>query len=408
MALNVKAGSFTAKTGTGSDAITGIGFLPKILFLFFIDATSAGSSVNFRNGWGAYDGTTSACCGMGTDDGSNSAQSRASNTKCISIIDASGTLLAEASGSSLDSDGFTLNWSTAGAGELVGYLAIGGSDLTDVDIQTFQYGAGTNYTNSSMSFAADCLIFGGIDEAWGSGGNAAMGWGAALSTTERFGGGMRDRNGQAPSTSSSSGYRTSRCFIPGDDSTTPNIEIDITAIASNGFSLTKDVDAAYDPAMFAVAMAGPTFDIGADTTKTSTGTKATTTSDQPDAILLMSSCHDTSEGFEQPSRFQIGAATGSAEEINVNGACAGSTDHDQNISTTKCLEMHDAGTPTLLSSAQLDSFNATDFTLDYTTSDGNGYYFGWLSITAAAVGGATGKSNPLFGPLGGPFVGVLA
>jgi hypothetical protein len=112
-------GSDTQKTSTGTQAKTGVGFTPTGLLAFggnkatatTIDATLAKLTV------GGSDGTTQgATFNEDVDNQTTSVAAQVSDTtKVLKHATSPSTVNAEASVSSFDSDGYTLNWSTADA-----------------------------------------------------------------------------------------------------------------------------------------------------------------------------------------------------------------------------------------------------------------------------------------------------
>lgn len=131
-----KVGTETQKTSTGTKATTGVGFTPKgVIFGGNCDTSANSNSVtdNARIFFGVSTGASNNTC-LWTGDRDNVADSIAntimSSTKCIVMAtegtSASPTTDAEADIDSLDSDGFTLDWTTADAtAREFGYVAFG-------------------------------------------------------------------------------------------------------------------------------------------------------------------------------------------------------------------------------------------------------------------------------------------
>lgn len=124
-----KAGTETQKTSTGTKATTGLGFAPGALIVAGIGKTNvAGASQNDDYlSIGAYDGTIHAAWWRGSKSSQNptSTATRYVTDKILTHSQPPSTTDAEASVASLDSDGFTLNWTTADAtARAFGYLAI--------------------------------------------------------------------------------------------------------------------------------------------------------------------------------------------------------------------------------------------------------------------------------------------
>lgn len=129
-----KVGTDTQKTSTGTQAKTGVGFQPKgIIFGTVCDTGTDAVATNGRFGIGATTGTSNnVSIWTGDKDAVTPtvANTIMSSTKCIVIAtegaSASPTTNAEAALSSFDSDGYTLNWSTADAtARTFGYVAFG-------------------------------------------------------------------------------------------------------------------------------------------------------------------------------------------------------------------------------------------------------------------------------------------
>ena len=128
--LLAKAGTLLAKTSTGNQAYTGWGFQPKATIFFVTPQTALGYRAGMSLGIGfATDATHRACIAATSDDNvGTSAAGRYSNDLAVIIQSGSGSsLLSGADFVTNDSDGLTLNWTTAsGSAYLVDYLSLGG------------------------------------------------------------------------------------------------------------------------------------------------------------------------------------------------------------------------------------------------------------------------------------------
>ena len=115
--------------------------------------------------------------------------------------------------------------------------------------------------------------------------------------------------------------------------------------------------------------------------------------------LFMASCSQV-DGGAADSKSIFGAADGTREQ--TYGSLAEdnpttTTKNDDFALTTKALRMATPGAPpTTDAEADFDSFNAADFTLNWTTVDGVAREFGWCAMkgAAAAAVGVT-LSNPV-------------
>jgi hypothetical protein len=268
--LLTKVETVAANAGTGNQTINTVGFQPKAVLFWITDQTSAGSSAyaRFGRGWAAYDGSIytqgAAATAWNDSAGSSSTRTRVVDTKCITLIDQSGTLLAEASIVSLDANGFTINWSTAGGSRLVTYLALGGSALTNVKAGSFSYSADwTNHAETGVGFQPNAVLLMGnesdnsLNTTSTRGGH---GFGIGISSTDRHSDAHRWRDLNTTN-ASSSGLDESYCLVFADDSTTPSLALDLMSMDIDGFTVTKDVGpATARPAVIYLAMKG--IDVG--------------------------------------------------------------------------------------------------------------------------------------------------
>lgn len=130
-----KAGNFIARAGTGTQAITGLGFQPKGLIIWSQVYAPSALFTNFRFG------TVGFSAGTGNDVGSGSAENSPSNPSDVNTaIDIfiifgksylnSGEMIASLQ--SFDVDGFTLNWASNsfGAACSFNYMAFGGTEVS--------------------------------------------------------------------------------------------------------------------------------------------------------------------------------------------------------------------------------------------------------------------------------------
>lgn len=111
-------GVIDAKTSTGTQAYTGTGFTPKVVGLVSEGSTAINTTAQSRaQSFGATDGTTHFCHFFHDEDaaGTSNAASEYSASNILHITDDAGTDDYIAALSSLDSDGFTLNYSDAAA-----------------------------------------------------------------------------------------------------------------------------------------------------------------------------------------------------------------------------------------------------------------------------------------------------
>ncbi|MGH9144342.1 MAG: C25 family cysteine peptidase [Vicinamibacterales bacterium] len=153
LGVNVKAGSFIKTTAAApvSQSITGTGFAPAAVFFHsFQDVPQASPVTNSRMGYGASDGVTqgsSAFADLDTADPTNFQAVDKTTKAFMKVNNSTATIDAEADLTSLDPDGFTINWTTndAAATEVL-YMGLANLLVTEVRLTSFtatKYNRGT-------------------------------------------------------------------------------------------------------------------------------------------------------------------------------------------------------------------------------------------------------------------------
>jgi hypothetical protein len=152
-----KVGTFALPTVAGSLAVTGVGFTPTLIVLMGIGRSAwPGEQTRAVLHFGAATATDQWALGLFRDNGSATASQVLKQDKCISSV-FSTTVEFEAGLTSLDSDGFTLDVTTApGTAWLVAYLAIDHPDVA-VGSGTCPVATGTQAI-SGMGFAPDAFL----------------------------------------------------------------------------------------------------------------------------------------------------------------------------------------------------------------------------------------------------------
>ena len=105
ISANVDTFTYDLSTASGSQAITGVGFVPKSLVIFaFVDGAAG------RASWGLTDGTTSVNL---ADNETVTDDQLTGGSALVNIIVSAGNT-ATAALTSFDTDGFTLAWTKTG------------------------------------------------------------------------------------------------------------------------------------------------------------------------------------------------------------------------------------------------------------------------------------------------------
>ncbi|NJO82887.1 MAG: hypothetical protein HC828_08740, partial [Blastochloris sp.] len=290
MALLTKVIPLYQAQGTGNQSYGGVGFQPKVVLLFgnSVYAIHQATIGNFHLNGGAAvssSGRASFAHLMGDNSANSFAKGYATNNK-IYATNWSSTLYTAADFVSMDADGFTLNWVTVNAAEVgnprkIFALCIGGDDLTDVAVTTFELPTTTgNHAVTGVGFEADCTLFYVHQYALATSNAAAhCSFGAAKSSSERFAMGFSEPD-NATTSDNNHVQKSDKCvampWTNGGSDAMWN-EADFVSHDSDGFTLDWSVanngGGRYG---IAVSMKGGQYKLGVETQKTSTGTKATT------------------------------------------------------------------------------------------------------------------------------------
>ncbi len=141
--VNVKAGRFLKATGgaPASQTVSGVGFQPNVVMLASVqDITRAAPVAHGRLGLGASDGSTQGASAITDTNGQNTSVVNAidKTSKAFVKVDSNAAVNAEANLTSLNADGFTLNWTTNDAVQTeMLYLALAPMSLTEVRLTSF-------------------------------------------------------------------------------------------------------------------------------------------------------------------------------------------------------------------------------------------------------------------------------
>ncbi len=396
MAFECFAGTLTCPGSTGNQAITGVGFQPKAVMFFGSEIDSDGNKVNVLVSFGvATSSSARGVVGLTDNDAfsTTDVERYQSITNCI--VSHSVTVRYLADFVSMDADGFTINWSSVQSGEQVQYLCLGGADLTNAAVVNFTSPTSTgNDAVTGAGFEPDFVfLIGGLctaGELDAIQGNGHWGLGAAISPTSRatVGGFMADNVG---TTDTNAQQIVTEAFTILNGSSVIE-QADHVSMDADGFTLNWGTVNASARNMTALCLKGGQYDIGVETQKTSTGTKATTgVGFTPTGLFVMGINQTTSASVQAGLRLSSGMASGATER-----ACHWSGDSD-NVGTTVCdsdidtgaiIKHMTEGTPSTEAEADLDSFDADGFTLDWVAADATAREFVYVAFGSNPVVGS--------------------
>ena len=415
MALSAKVGAFNTGTGAVSStvAVTGVGFLPKIVILWWTGRTESTDTVgrlSHNRGMGAAVSSTERWASMsfGADaaaagDGGR----RDDNTACVGTIDTSGNATGLLDLQSMDSDGFTLIVDDVMPIDMrVHYLALAGADLTNVKASTFSWTTGIgNLQITGVGFQPDFLLFASAitsAAAMPNSGSDSSSWsvGMAVSSTQQ--GVWQGNNDDGSSNIDNDQY----CF-DGECISTVRFagaadvlgRAALVTMDTDGFTINKiESDSTARNIMY-VALKGGSYKVDSLLTQTNTTTDIVETGlgFQPVAALFMS--HGLAKSTVDTTQAGNNISIGAFDSITSRGA-QGMNDVDAVADTIiACAVEHDAvyvnidnaATPTVEGLMDIKSVDADGFTCIMDDAD-PAQAFVFYAAFGSAVGGPILKS----------------
>ena len=402
MGVKVQQGSFTKRTaGTGSQAITGIGFQPRAVIFFWTRQTATGftaqnSRVNFGVGFATSSANERAVSVTARDRrGSSDDGRRRSETNAIIFLTDGGppTLVAQAQLTSLDADGFTLDWNTINDTNayIVHYIALGG-DITNALASSFDLtNAGGNQSVAGLGFQPDLVLF-----LWGftetvdvNTGNAEIGLGFAQSSTARAALVYAGRDGAGNNTEKRWQQRnTAAILLLTPNASPPNQDaiVDFVSMDADGFTLNKTVAPTGNRPIFYLALKGGSHAVGALSQPAATGLQATTgLGFQPQELILASFNLAATNNISgsgvlgSAGGFSLGAAQSATARGGVwfqDRSDNDPSDANTYTNTADVLTMaygtangNADGNPVETARADLSTFDSSGFTLNWTAAN---------------------------------------
>lgn len=402
MALTAKTNTLTGPSSTGNSATTDPGFQPKALMIWSGLQTATGAVADAQFGFGVASSTTTENVGgYNSDNGTASSDVvRVFNTAHLIQQYTAGTttLNVNASLTSFDATGYTLNWETlTTTSPKYNYLALGGSDITNVISGNFAASTSTgNQAVTGVGFQPDIVFFffGLNTTSVATNSNTCFGVGVAKSASQRWAASVGLQHNVATMNHRHAFYNNACLVHPQAGANSIEALADFVSMDTDGFTINwSDAPGQADLVGY-LAIKGGQWKVGTDTQKTSTGTKATTgTGFAPQGVLFASNCDTTanSNSVTDNARMMMGVSTGAS---NNTALWTGDQDNvaDANASTimsdTKALVMAtEAGaSPTTNAEAAISSLDSDGFTLDWTTADATAREFGYVAFGAWQVG----------------------
>jgi len=400
MAFEKKVGNFALTSGTGSQSVTGVGFLPKLVIFFATRLTIDGVTAHNICSIGAATSSSEERCVSGEDKdavATTDCGMEWRNDACCSVMQP-GTFsrLYAFDLTSMDSDGFTINKSVRadGVAYQIGYVALGGSDLTNVKVGDFTLETDAQQDVTGLGFDPDCVLFfsalttnvsGDRDD---KGVVMSYGWAAGSSAQGNIGGSTQDNVGTSQCNRA---IKNDKCIsgLQYNANTTIEGESDFNSFISGGFRLdhTNTWPSAYRVCY--IALKGLQYATGDFSTVATAPTDITESglSFEPE-LAFFNHCMQNSFGTANDMRFGFGAASDPSEEISVGAY----SDDNKGTSDTGSQydndEVYTRWSPSggITGRVELKQFNSDGFTVTQTDADTvNQSEVIWLAIGPSAA-----------------------
>ena len=405
MALSAFIGSVTTPTVTGNYSVAGVGFQPSLMLTFNNSVLGVGSTRHgdLSIGFVAGNSLTSiiACQNadaLGTTDMTNSHWSQ----RAIEANDYT-TGPARADLRSFDADGFSLTYGTVvtGTSYSVEYVALGGTDITNVVVGSFLVATSTGAQSvAGIGFKPNAMLFSsgvaqtGAAQASAAGVEQFMGW--ATSSTSQSASSWVDRDAQADGRAKS-WLNSANCILKLGQLGVSNAVASLTSFDANGFTVNWStiVAAAQTSMVYYLAVSGGQWFVGQFLQATSTGVQNVTgVGFIPGAILFTSQNKVAAVTTSNNYQTTLGAAVSATQRFSLWAGARNTSDPteaDKYLTQSNVIALlTTTATPVVSSLADFSSFDTDGFTINWSTVNSIIQpVVSFLAVGANAVGGVT-------------------
>ncbi len=390
MALDVKVGSFTSASGVNS---INVGFKPKLVILLGKYANSD------------YPANTkeSYCYGASTGPGTDCVVHQDNREdiwgKIGGVISGYSIYLANmvtgvelaAQIYQLTDTGFDINFTTHAKSETIYYLALGGSDITNSSVGSFDFPTGSTYSQN-LGYRPDALIlFGIVGTPVGTDrSKPPISIGFYDGTTQYSEGHSERSDGSADR----GGWKLGAINAMPTEGTTGTVTSTLyevtAAFTSTGFDLTKTVGGTTQAAHCFIAIKGPQCKVGTKDTATAAGADSITgIGFTTSAVLTTGDGRDNVSGnYGKPNREFYGVSDA------TSNFAVGSVSQQDNYPDrswrdgTRSISFQDYSNG-VITGATITGFAADTISLNWDTVSASIRTFGYLAIGAAPTAGNT-------------------
>ena len=344
-APDVKQGVFTLNVSTGNQSVTGVGFQPKVVLFKVINKGGEGNSPHIEGsfGWAISSSSQRSMVWSSEDNVGTSVCRRGwSNSRCFyCLTQGTSTIEFEVSFVSQDSDGFTINVVNGPAfGVKVMFLALGGSEITNVEGGDFDLLTGTgDQAVTGLSDQPDFLLmFGTLGSASpnATNGDIVNTIGFASGADNEASISWASDNGQGTSDCNKL-QRTDYIFAMVNDTGSIHTLTKLKSFDSAGFTLTKDTAPPSSQTINYLVITGGAWYVGNFLSRTSTGNfDVTGMGFTPVGVMLASFLNAASTSIQSDLQVVVGMATSSTER-----GCRGSSAEDGVGTTNTFMYLED-------------------------------------------------------------------
>lgn len=440
MSLLAATGTFSIGTGAPGTVVTvnGLAFQPKVVIFQWGGRTATGQAEgthHFGAGYMVSATDRGSCTSQSADAAATSnTQANGSDTRCIQVVDevaGSAAVSGDADFNSFNADGFSVKITdTFPANYLIGYIAIGGTDLTNVASVTVSEGLTIDPNPqdiTTVGFQPDCVIaFGGcttLDGTFGStlkrDSDVAVGVAAGAGTPNNA-----VIYGFSPfnlTTMDTWSYaRSQEIFVHNTPGSPPALAERgaITAWLSNGFRVTWALRNNNQTIWRALCLKGGKYFVGKSLTRTDTTPQGVTGVGFTPAALIIGS-HNKAEstlGTEQAEEeLSLSYVAGPASRVTT-----GIIDRDAVATSVVAVDQRtdemysnqsSATPPVVEGLMDLASFDSDGFTFVMNDADPSPAYFWFLAMgdTVSSVTVSRDANIPVeaFGGAASPVAAIL-
>ena len=378
-------------------AITGVGFRPKAVIFYWTKQAAAGftntggtGGINMGIGFATGAANERVVSVTAVDNSANSDDGRRrSDTNMITILNGGGAptgVAAQAELTSLDADGFTINWTTNDANAYrIHYLALGG-DVTNAVAGSFNLtttAVPPTQSVAGLGFQPDFVMFlWSFTEAVNtSTATANIGVGLARSATARGAIAYAARDNVGSNNAKRWQQRTDSTIFVLNAANPPATDAiaDLVTMDAGGFTINKSDRPAASTPIFYLALKGGQHQVGAFTQPAATGNQTTATVGfEPQGLALLSWNRVASVstnpvggvGPEVSAAVSFGAASATTERGSTwfQDRNVDRSDANMYTATTDAITLA-TGPSTANARADFYSFDTGGFTLNWTSAD---------------------------------------